>query len=86
MGTVWNVTEALLVAERNDHIFLETSSTQLLEVRMAYGRVGPRRLVMGTDWPGSEFVLERQKISRAIPDPGDRALVEGGNLARILRL
>jgi predicted TIM-barrel fold metal-dependent hydrolase len=86
MGTVWNVMEALLVAERNDHIFLETSSTQLLEVRMAYGRVGPTRLVMGTDWPGSEFVLERQKISRAIPDPVDRALVEGGNLARILRL
>jgi hypothetical protein len=86
MGTVWNVMEALLVAERNAHVYLETSSTQLLEVRMAYARVGPARLVMGTDWPGSEFALERQKIARAIPDAAARALVEGGNLARILRL
>jgi predicted TIM-barrel fold metal-dependent hydrolase len=86
MGTVWNVMEALLVAERNDHISLETSSTQLLEVRMAFGRVGPTRLVMGTDWPGSEFALEREKILRAIPDPSDRELVEGGNLVRILGL
>jgi predicted TIM-barrel fold metal-dependent hydrolase len=86
MGTVWNVMEALLVAERNDHIFLETSSTQLLEVRMAYARLGPTKVVLGTDWPGSEFALERQKISRAIRDAGDRALVEGGNLARILGL
>ena len=86
MGTVWNVMEALLVAERNDHVYLETSSTQLLEVRMAYARLGPARLVMGTDWPGSEFALERQKIARAIPDAADRALVEGGNLARLLGL
>ena len=86
MGTVWNVTEALIVAERNPHIFLETSSTQLLEVQLAYERVGPERIVMGTDWPGSHFVLERAKIARAIPNETDRALVEGGNLARILRL
>jgi hypothetical protein len=86
MGTVWNVMEALLVAKRNEHISLETSSTQLLEVRIAYARLGPTSIVMGTDWPGSEFALERQKISRAISDPSDRALVEGGNLARILRL
>lgn len=86
MGTVWNVTEALLVAERNNHIYLETSSTQLLEVRMAYERVGPAKLVMGTDWPGSDFALERAKIARAIPDSSDRALVEGGNLTRMLRL
>ncbi|MFT4083319.1 MAG: amidohydrolase family protein [Nocardioides sp.] len=86
MGTVWNVTEALIVAERHDHIYLETSSTQLLEVQMAYRRVGPEKIVMGTDWPGSHFVLERAKIARAIPNDADRALVEGDNLARILRL
>jgi predicted TIM-barrel fold metal-dependent hydrolase len=84
MGTVWNVMEALLVAERNEHVYLETSSTQLLEVKLAYGRLGAAKLVMGTDWPGSDFVLERQKIARAIPDAVDRALVEGGNLARLL--
>ncbi|WP_375386136.1 amidohydrolase family protein [uncultured Microbacterium sp.] len=86
MGTVWNVSEALIVAERNDNVYLETSGTQLLEVQMAYRRVGAAKLVMGTDWPGNHFDLERAKIARAIEDPGDRALVEGINLARILGL
>lgn len=84
MGTVWNVVEAMLVAERNEHIYLETSGTQFIEVKMAYDRVGPAKIVMGSDWPGSLFVLERAKIAHAIPDAADRALVEGDNLARLL--
>lgn len=86
MGTVWNVMEAILVAERNSQIYLETSGTQLLEVKMAYSRVGAGKLVMGTDWPGSDFDLERAKIARAIPSDADRQVVEGGNLAMLLRL
>ena len=86
MGTVWNVTEALIVAERQPHIYLETSSTQLLEVRTAYARLGAGKLVMGTDWPGSDFDLERLKLAKAIADPQDRSLVEGANLARLLGL
>lgn len=84
MGTVWNVMEAILVSERNPHIYLETSGTQLLEVKMAYRRVGPTKLVMGTDWPGNDFDLERAKIARAVPDEHDRALIEGKNLAGLL--
>lgn len=86
MGTVWNVTEAILVAKRNPNIYLETSSTQLIEVQMAYRDLGADKIVMGTDWPGSDFELERLKIAKAIKDPADRAKVEGGNLARLLRL
>jgi uncharacterized protein len=86
MGTVWNVMEAILVAERNPNIYLETSGTQLLEVKMAYARVGADQLVMGTDWPGSDFDLERAKIARAISSAADRAKVEGGNLAALLGL
>lgn len=86
MGTVWNVTEALIVAERNDNVYLDTSSTQLLEVRMAYGRLGADRMLMGTDWPGSDFELERLKVAKAIDDPKDRARVEGDNLAALLGL
>jgi uncharacterized protein len=86
MGTVWNVPEAMLVAERTPQVYLETSSTQLLDVRLAYARVGAEKIVMGTDWPGSDFVLERNKLARAIPDARDRALVEGANLARLLGL
>ena len=86
MGTVWNVNEAILVAERNEHIHLETSSAQLLDVQLAYRRLGGERIVMGTDWPGSDFELERLKIAKAVPDPADRARVEGGTLAGLLGL
>jgi predicted TIM-barrel fold metal-dependent hydrolase len=86
MGTVWNVGEAILVAKRTPNIYLETSSTQLIEVRMAYRDVGAAKIIMGTDWPGSDFELERLKIRKAVEDPADRALIEGGNLARLLGL
>jgi predicted TIM-barrel fold metal-dependent hydrolase len=86
MGHVWNAMEAIIVAERNPHVFLETSSTDLLEVKMAYARVGADQIVMGTDWPGNAFDLERAKMARAIPDEAERAKVEGGNFERILAL
>lgn len=86
MGTVWNVVEAYLVANRTDNIYLETSSTQLLEVKMAYRDVGPEKIVMGTDWPGSDFDMERLKLCKAIPDEDDRRVVEGENLAALLRI
>ncbi len=84
MGTVWNVNEAILVAQRNPQIYLETSGSQLLDVKLAYRSLGPNQIVMGTDWPGSDFDLERAKIARAIPDANDRALVEGANLQSLL--
>jgi predicted TIM-barrel fold metal-dependent hydrolase len=65
---------------------LETSTAELQSVQDAYRQLGPEKIVMGTDWPGSDFDLERAKIAKAIDDPGDRALVEGRNLARILKL
>ncbi|MEM7735384.1 MAG: amidohydrolase family protein [Deinococcota bacterium] len=86
MGTVWNVTEAILVAKRTANIYLETSSTQLIEVRMAYRDVGPDKLIMGTDWPGSDFEMERLKMRKAVPDNAHRKLVEGGNLLRLLKM
>lgn len=86
MGAVWNVPEAILVAERQPHVYLETSATLLSDVRRAYARLGPTKILMGSEWPGSDFDLERMKIAKAIPDERDRALIEGGNMARILGL
>jgi predicted TIM-barrel fold metal-dependent hydrolase len=86
MGAVWNVPEAIIVAERQPHVYLETSATLLSDVRRAYARLGPGKIVMGSEWPGSDFDLERMKIAKAIPDEKDRALVEGGNMAKILGL
>lgn len=78
--------EAILVAERTPNLYLETSSAQLLDVRTAYRRLGLEKIIMGIDWPGSDFDLERMKMARAIPDPEHRQLVEGGNLAALLSL
>jgi uncharacterized protein len=86
MGAVWNVPEAIIVAERQPHVYLETSATLLSDVRRAYARLGPTKILMGSEWPGSDFDLERMKIAKAIPDAADRALVEGGNMAKILGL
>lgn len=86
MGAVWNVPEACIVAARNDQIHLETSATMLADVRVAYRRVGPEKIVMGTEYPGNDFDMERLKLAKAIPDEADRALVEGANLQRLLGL
>src|SRR5258707_896295 len=67
-------------------IYLETSSTELLEVKTAYARVGADKLVYGTDWPATDFALSRAKVQRAISSPSDLAKVEGGNLAALLAL
>lgn len=86
MGAVWNVPEAIIVAERQPHIYLETSATLVSDVRRAYARLGAHKILLGSEWPGSDFDLERLKIAKAIPDEQDRALVEGGNMAKILKL
>jgi predicted TIM-barrel fold metal-dependent hydrolase len=86
MGAVWNVPDAIVVAERNENVYLDTSATLLSDVRRAYGRLGPGKIVMGTEWPGSDFDLERLKIAKAVPDEADRALVEGGTMSRLLGL
>jgi len=84
MGAVWNVPEAIIVAERNPHIYLETSATLMSDVKRAYARLGAEKILLGSEWPGSDFDLERMKIAKAVPDEADRALIEGGNMARIM--
>ncbi len=84
MGAVWNVPEAIIVAERRENVYLETSATLMADVKRAYARLGAEKILLGSEWPGSDFDLERMKIAKAIPDEADRALVEGGNMARIL--
>lgn len=84
MGAVWNVPDAITVAERTPNVYLETSATLLADVRRAYARLGADKILMGTEWPGSDFDLERLKIAKAVPDPADRAKVEGLTMARLL--
>jgi predicted TIM-barrel fold metal-dependent hydrolase len=86
LGLFWAEDEAFLVAKRNANVWLETSAVPLGDIRGAIEAAGADKVVMGTDWPVMDFDLQREMIRRATRDDQERALVEGGNLARVLGL
>lgn len=86
MGTIWGFQEALLVATRRPNILLGTALAFSGFVRMAVERVGAEKVLMETDSPVQDFEAEIAKIEIAVPDRAARALVMGGNIARILRI
>ncbi len=44
-------TEALRLARSRDNVYLDTSATTLHQVKIALGRVGPDKLLFGSDYP-----------------------------------
>jgi predicted TIM-barrel fold metal-dependent hydrolase len=87
MGGYFHVDEAIDVAERHPNIVLETSAMPYPEkIREAVRRIGPERVVFGSDGPVSRPVLEREKVMIAgLSDEATR-LVLGENAARLLGL
>lgn len=84
MGGYFHVDEAIEVAERHPNIVLETSAMPYPDkIREAVDRIGPRRVVFGSDGPAASPVLERRKVELAGLAPDDARLVLGGN-ARVL--
>ncbi len=86
MGTIWGFQEALLVAARRPNVLLGTALAFSGFVKEAVERVGAEKVLMETDSPVQSFEAEIAKIESAVPDPASRALVMGGNIARILGL
>jgi predicted TIM-barrel fold metal-dependent hydrolase len=84
MGFMWLAEEAMLVAERHPNVYLETSFTSLSTQRDAIERLGPERVLMGTDWPHNDYDLQMEMARRAAGSEEAFALVAGGNLARLL--
>ncbi len=84
LGMLWNADEAMMVASRTPNVYVETSGAMSLYVRDAVRVCGPDKILMGTDWPAGDFVLERLKLARAVPDANARRLIEGDNMARLL--
>ena len=83
-GFMWRTVQAMEVARRCPNIFLETSGTDVTDVRDFVVSLGPERVVMGTDTPYAFQDLELTKIHRAVEDPQARRLVTGGNLLQLL--
>ena len=87
MGGYFHVDEAIEVAERCPNVVLETSATPYPDkIREAVERIGPERVIFGSDGPVSSPVLEREKVAISGLSAQDAAMVMGLNAARLLGL
>jgi uncharacterized protein len=80
-------TDAKMIAARNPNIYLDTSAAEYLSCKTAVKQIGPERILMGSDWPGSVFQLSILKTE--LSAQGDKEafdLMAGGNIARLLNL
>jgi uncharacterized protein len=86
MGGYLHVDDAIAVAERHSNLYLETSAMPYPEaIRRAIDRIGPERVIFGSDGPGCNPKLELQKIDGLGLEAEQRAMVVGGNANRLLR-
>jgi len=76
--------QALRVAKRNRNIVLDMTAATSLQVTEAIEVIGPARVLMGSDTPFMHFEVEMKKMELAVPDIGQRKLVMGGNIMRII--
>lgn len=87
MGGYFHVDEALEVAERFPNIILETSAMPYPDkILTAVERIGPERVMFGSDGPVSSPALERQKVVIAALGAERAGLVLGGNAEKLLGL
>jgi hypothetical protein len=80
-GTVWNVIEAIQVAERTPNLYLETSWAHVLDVRFPAARPGEDH--HGHRLARLRFPPRTHEDRPNDPDPEHRQRVEGGNLAAL---
>jgi predicted TIM-barrel fold metal-dependent hydrolase len=78
--------DAIYVAQKEPNIILETSAQPWTHriIRGAADKIGVHRIVYGSDAPLHHPKVELTKIEVAGLDPEQRALVLGGNIARIV--
>lgn len=85
MGGFFHVEEAIRVAERNPNILLETSATPYPDrISEAVRRIGPERVLYGSDAPGAPPRLEVRKILVAGLTPDEQYRVLHGNAHELL--
>lgn len=85
MGGYFHSEDALRVAEKYPHCYLETSACPDPRViRRAVENLGAERLIFGSDGPGCLPALELHKIKALNLGPEREALILHGNMARLL--
>jgi uncharacterized protein len=87
MGGYLHVEEAVEEAERRPNLHLETSAMPYPDwIARAVERVGPDRVVFGSDGPGCNPALELDKIRRLGLGELAEARILGGNAMDLLRM
>jgi len=87
MGGYFHVDDAIAATERQANLYLETSAMPYLEkIAEAVERVGPGRVVFGSDGPGCNPRLEVEKARMLHLPPDAEQLVLAGTAARLLGL
>lgn len=86
MGWRYYVDGAIDVAKDHANIYLETALVAMPGyIRMAADKIGPERVIYGSDYPTGHPASMIANIDAADLTLADRALVMGGNLARLLK-
>ncbi len=86
-GHNWLREDAISILKKgNRNLFVDTSVMYGSYVRRCVEEVSPERVLMGTDTPAETFEVEMKKMEMWLENKEHRALVMGGNIARILGL
>jgi predicted TIM-barrel fold metal-dependent hydrolase len=86
MGLLHGAEDAIRVARQFDNAYLEISFQPAASIERALREVGPKRILLGSDWPASEATSELKQIEKATR--GDRAAMDAilfDNGAELLR-
>lgn len=85
MGGYLHVDDAIDAAAKHPNLFLETSAMPYPEaILRAIDRIGPERVIFGSDGPGCNPKLELEKIRNLGLAPAVEQLVLSGNAERLL--
>ncbi|MDR3497149.1 MAG: amidohydrolase family protein [Ancalomicrobiaceae bacterium] len=86
MGFFWSVDQAIGFSAEYPNLYLEVSRAPIFEIRTAVERLGPEKVIWGTDSPFVDYEWEFRKMERATADAKGYDLIMGGNIARLLGL
>ena len=80
--------KAVAVAKKHPNLLLDTASSQIDNGMLEYAvdEIGPERIIFGTDMPLLDPWTQLARVQGADLDDAARAMILGGNMARILGL
>ncbi len=85
-GTFWSHGQAMDLASEVPNLYLETARVPVFEIAESVRKVGPHKVIWGTDSPFVDYVFEYEKMQRVTDSEEARQLICGGTLERLLRL